>query len=129
MKRGIGIDLVEIIRIERSIGRPNFLTRWFGERELAEFRARGERPAYIAANFCAKEAFSKAIGTGLRGFELREVELLRDALGKPYLVFSGRAAEMVEALGLEFETSVSHTASYAVAVVAAYEKSLREDGK
>lgn len=124
MKRGIGIDLVEIGRIEKSMGNPNFLTRWFGRRELAEYETRGGKTSYIAANFCAKEAFSKAVGTGLRGFELREVELLRDPLGKPYLVFSGAAAGIVEDMGLEFETSVSHTQSYAVAVVAAY---ARED--
>lgn len=120
MKRGLGIDLVEIERIKKSIGNPHFLTRWFGGRELAEYESRGLRPSYIAANFCAKEAFSKAIGTGIRGFELREVELLRDELGKPYLVFSGGAAELVRNLGLEFETSISHTAKYSVAVVAAY---------
>lgn len=121
MKRGIGIDLVEISRIENSIKRPGFLKRWFGDRELAEYKSRGGKVSYIAANFCAKEAFSKAIGTGIRGFELREVELLRDALGKPYLNFSGKAAEIVDGLGVGFETSVSHTKDYAIAVVEAYE--------
>lgn len=122
MKRGIGIDLVEIERIENSIKRRGFLARWFGDRELAEYKSRGGRVSYIAANFCAKEAFSKAIGTGIRGFELREVELLRDALGKPYLVLSGKAAEIAASLGVEFETSVSHTKQYAVAVVEAFAK-------
>lgn len=122
MKCGIGIDLVEISRVESSIKRPNFLKRYFGDRELAEYESRGGRPSYIAANFCAKEAFSKAIGTGIRGFELREVELLRDPLGRPYLVFSGKAAEIVNRLGVEFQTSVSHTRQYAVAVVEAFGK-------
>lgn len=125
MKRGIGIDLVEIERIEKSIQNPRFLTRFFGERELLEYKARGGRSSYIAANFCAKEAFSKSIGTGIRGFELKEVELLRDDLGKPYLVFSGSAARIVDKMGLAFEVSASHTRQYAVAVVEAYRK---EDG-
>jgi len=116
---GIGIDLIEIERIEKSMAKTRFLTRFFGEGELSEYRARGKRSSYIAANFCAKEAFSKAIGTGIRDFELKEVELLRDHLGKPYLVFSGRAAKLVEEMGLTFETSVSHTKHYATAVVSA----------
>lgn len=116
---GIGVDLLEIKRMEKSAARGRFLTRFFGANELSEYRDRGERSSYIAANFCAKEAFSKAIGTGVRGFELKEVELLRGDLGKPHLVFSGKAAEIVKSMGLEFEASVSHTRHYAVAVVAA----------
>lgn len=119
-KHGLGIDLVEIPRIESSLKRFNFLTRCFGEHEIEEYKSRGSKASYIAANFCAKEAFSKAIGTGIRGFDLREVELLRDSMGKPYIAFSGRAAEMVKRLGFEFEVSVSHTKHYAVAVVEAY---------
>lgn len=120
MKCYIGIDMLEIERVEKSIRNKRFLTRFFGARELAEYAARGGKSNYIAANFCAKEAFSKAIGTGIRGFELREVELLRDGFGKPYLVFTGSAAEIVGRLNLEFETSVSHTKQYAVAVVQAF---------
>lgn len=117
---GIGIDLVEIARIEKSVANPRFLTKLFGGRELAEYKTRGGKSSYIAANFCAKEAFSKAIGTGIRGFSLCEVELLRDRLGKPYLAFTGEAAKIVKSMGLGFETSVSHTKEYAVAVVQAY---------
>jgi len=119
---GIGIDLIEIERIEKSMAKTRFLTRFFGEHEISEYRARGERSSYIAANFCAKEAFSKAIGTGIRSFALKEVELLRDSLGKPHLVFSGRAAKLVEDMGLAFEASVTHTKRYAAVVVIAVMK-------
>lgn len=120
MKRGVGIDLIEIDRIKKSVLNPNFLTRWFGGDEILEYNARGGKINYIAANFCAKEAFSKAIGTGIRGFGLKEVQLLRDGLGKPYLKLSGDAEKIAERLGLEFEASISHTKHYAVAIVEAY---------
>ncbi len=103
--RGIGIDIIEIARIKKSATNPRFLSRVFGAEELALYRERGQSPSFLAANFCAKEAFSKAVGTGVRGFELCEVQLLRDCLGKPYLSFSGAAARLVISLGLSFETT------------------------
>lgn len=122
MSIGLGVDLVEIPRIKKSLSNPHFTGRFFGPGELAEYMSRGDKASYIAANFCAKEAFSKALGTGVRGFSLREVELLRDALGKPYFSFSGNAAEIVKQRNLDFEVSVSHTKQYAVTVVIAYKK-------
>lgn len=126
MKKGVGIDLIEIERIRKSVSNPRFLTRCFGSGELLEYEARGGKINYIAVNFCAKEAFSKAIGTGVRGFRLKEVQLLRDGLGKPYLKLSGNAAKIAEQLGLDFEASVSHTKDYAVAIVEAHERGYDE---
>jgi holo-[acyl-carrier protein] synthase len=119
-RRGVGIDMLEISRIRKSALRPRFLSRAFGERELALYRERGSPASFLAANFCAKEAFSKALGTGVRGFELRDVQLLRDELGKPYLALSGKAKEL--AGDLDFEASVSHTKEHAVAIVICYNK-------
>ena len=62
-------------------------------------------------------AFAKALGTGLRGFALNEVEVLRDALGKPYFALSGRAAARAE--GLVFSLSLTHDGGYAAAFVVA----------
>ena len=114
-----GVDLVEVDRIRRSLENPRFLRRFFGERERLWLEAKGCPPHSVAANFCAKEAFSKALGTGVRGFALREVELLRDELGAPCFHLSGRARELAQAKGLIFSVSVSHTRELALAFVVA----------
>ena len=93
----IGIDMTTVSRIEKSCQKENFRNHVFTQAELDLFFNR-EKPKYssLAANFAAKEAFSKALGTGVRGFELTEVEILRDELGKPHFAFSGKAKEIVE---------------------------------
>ena len=115
-----GIDMIEIDRIETLLKDKPFLSRFFSEAEQSQYRGQGGRASYIAGSFCAKEAFSKAIGTGLSGFALHEVEVLRDELGKPRLSFSGNAKALVEQRRLSFDVSISHTKEYAVAVVIAY---------
>jgi holo-[acyl-carrier-protein] synthase len=112
----VGTDLVEIDRIRKSIQNPRFRERVFGETESARLALRGFPVESAAASFCAKEAFAKAIGTGLRGFRLREVELLHDEkTGRPKLALSGNALRL--AGNRRFSVSVTHTAQYASAVV------------
>ncbi|NMB30135.1 MAG: holo-ACP synthase [Clostridiales bacterium] len=117
-----GIDLIEIDRIKESIKNERFLKRVFSDLEISFFNERGHNPAVIAANFCVKEAFSKSIGTGIRGFSLNEVSVLRDALGAPYMEFTGRAKDIVSSMGLTFSVSITHTHIYASAIVIAYKK-------
>ena len=119
MKILLGNDLVDITRVERAMRNPRFCRRILGDTEYVQLEKRGFPPQSVAASFCAKEAFSKAIGTGVRGFSLCEVELLRRENGAPYLHFTGRAAELVRALEANFSVSVTHTAQYASVVVAA----------
>lgn len=119
-----GIDLVEIDRIAKSLESPAFVKHVFGERELTELRARGGHPEHFAGAFAAKEAFSKALGTGIRGFSLFEVELLHDALGAPYLALSGQAQALADQKGLDFAVSITHTKTCAAATVTAYTKGL-----
>ena len=115
-----GIDLIETERIRRSIRNPRFRSRVFGEAERSQLAARGFPVPSAAACFCAKEAFSKAVGTGLRAFDLRDVQLLRDEeTGRPFLALSGTALRL--AGGARFAVSVSHTKDYACAVVASEE--------
>jgi len=121
MNLHVGIDHLETSRIAKAMQNPRFLPRYFGVRELEYFERRKFSPATVAANFCAKEAFAKALGTGIRGFALREVELLREENGRPYLAFSGKAAELVNAGCMRFEVSVSHDRHYALAQVIGYE--------
>ena len=80
------------------------------------------RPETMAANFAAKEAFAKALGTGVRGFALGEVAVLRDSLGAPYFALSGRAKELAEGRGPAFSVSLTHTDELAAAFVVAWTK-------
>jgi holo-[acyl-carrier-protein] synthase len=113
----VGIDLVEIDRIEKSIKNPRFCSRVLGVTEYSQLEMRGFPVQSIAASFSAKEAFSKAMGTGLRGFSMNEVELLRGIDGKPTLKLSGRALQFARSCKLQFSVSVTHTRAYAAAVV------------
>ena len=96
---GIGIDLVKVARLKAAIERygERFLNRVFTPREIAycQARARGSASAF-ALRFAAKEAFSKALGVGLRqnGIRWREVEVTPNPRGKPEFSVSGRAADL-----------------------------------
>jgi holo-[acyl-carrier protein] synthase len=115
---GIGIDLVEIARLERALERrPRLRDRVFSDGELA-YADRHRRPArQLAARFAAKEAALKALGIG--GLRLHEVEVLGDDRGRPRLELRGKAAEVAGAQELELSVSLSHEREIAVAIVAA----------
>lgn len=117
-----GIDMVEVSRIQKSVEKDEkFLTRFFGatERELFNTKNKYQR---IAGNFAAKEAFSKVLGTGIVGFSLNEVQVLRNELNAPYLEFSGKALEIVKQRNLDFSVSISHTNDNAIAIVIGFTK-------
>lgn len=114
----VGTDLVQIERIQKAMKHPSFLQRVFGQRELEELEGRGCPPQSVAGAFAAKEAFSKALGTGIKGFSLKEVEVLHLPGGKPYFYLSGAALE--QAGGRVFDLSISHDGGFATAVTIAY---------
>lgn len=122
MEFKIGIDSVEIERIRKSIEKDSFIKRVYGEQELEELRKKNMPAQSAAACFCAKEAFSKAIGTGVTGFNLNEVETLHDEKGKPFLVFSGDAKKIIDESGFSFDISITHTDTVATAAVIAFKK-------
>lgn len=113
-----GIDAVEISRIEHSLKSDGFKKRVYGSRELEELE--NKKAESFAGAFCAKEAFSKALGTGIRGFSLNEVQVLHDGYGAPYFYFTGNAEKIVREKGLEFSLSITHTEAFATASVIAY---------
>lgn len=113
-----GVDAVEIRRIAKSIQRPGFLERFFSEEEREYFESKKNAPQTVAGHFAAKEAFSKAMGTGLSGFELRTVRVIHDHRGKPFLSLAGSAAELGE--GWSFSLSITHTITTATAFVVAW---------
>ena len=118
----VGVDIIEIKRIRQVFQRhgERFLRRVYTEAEIAYCRGRVPE---LAARFAAKEAVSKALGTGIvgrGGIFWREVEVLPDARGKPLVHLHGRAQDRAEALGLkEFAISLSHSREYALAFVVA----------
>ena len=116
---GIGIDVVEVARIEDAIGRHGepFLQRIFtaGEREYCESR---KHPAlHYAARFAAKEAAVKALGTGIGAHaSLRDLEVVRDAAGAPGLQLGGAAAAYAREHGITgILVSLTHARAYAAA--------------
>jgi holo-[acyl-carrier protein] synthase len=118
---GIGVDIVEIARFERFLkeGNDSLFQRLFTEVELGYCSAKRNAAQHYALRFGAKEAFMKALGTGLRdGLSWKDMEVVNDALGKPELRLSGRALEMFGVLGLSScFLSLSHDAGAAVAMV------------
>jgi len=120
---GIGVDLVKVARLAAAIERfgERFLSRVFTPQEIAhcQRRTRGRASAF-ALRFAAKEAFSKALGVGLRrdGIRWKEVEVVPNPLGKPELQVTGRAAELCAAAGLTaLHLSLTDENDQALAVV------------
>jgi len=118
---GIGTDMIEIERIDRSIRRfgERFLARVFTPAEIA-FCQRKKAPAEsFAARFAAKEAAAKALGTGIaHGISWLEIEVVRAPGSAPTLVLHGRAAQHASSLGVRRASlSLTHSRSTALAVV------------
>ena len=122
MIAGTGIDMLEISRCRFLLQKHRDLSRIFGSDELRSINHAKDAARVFASCFCAKEAFSKALGTGIRGFGLNDVQLLHDELGKPFLLLSGQALAISESLGLTFHVSITHTGSTAAAFVVAEKK-------
>ncbi|MDP2662222.1 MAG: holo-ACP synthase [Dehalococcoidia bacterium] len=115
----VGVDLIEIGRVAKALSRwgERFLYRVYTAREIVFCRGRVPE---LAARFAAKEAVSKALGTGMRGVAWREIEVLPDGRGKPYVYLHGRARRRAEHLGLDhFAISLSHSRDDAIAFVTA----------
>jgi len=111
---GTGIDIIEIARVERAAGKPSFMARLFTPSELETLKERNVESA--AGAFAAKEAISKALGTGIDGMDWQDMEILHDERGRPFARLSGRAQARLEAVGgKRLHISISHSREYAVA--------------
>lgn len=117
---GIGIDLTNIERFEKWIDNETFCSRYFAEEELLYIRSRGRGAVYsLAAGFAAKEAFGKALGTGLAGMSLKGIIVLRNEKGKPYFQFDNAIWGKLELCGKGpvVHLSLSHESQWAIAQV------------
>ncbi|MCU0589619.1 MAG: holo-ACP synthase [Syntrophobacteraceae bacterium] len=118
---GVGIDLIRVDRLESSLARwgGRFEKRVFTRAELEACAGRRRRASCLAMRFAAKEAFVKALGTGMRApVTWCDVEVRSSALGKPFIVLSERAAEYCARLGLHaWHVSLTDDGDYGAAVV------------
>ena len=114
---GVGTDIVEIERIKKALDKHGFSKRFFTEEEQ---KMSGNKVVMLADNFAVKEAVSKALGTGVRGFVLKDIEVLRDELGKPYVNLYGGALDIynnLNAKNLQVSISNTDTLSQAICII------------
>jgi holo-[acyl-carrier protein] synthase len=118
---GIGTDIVAVERFQRFIdsGNTAIIDRLFTPAERTRCTNRKDMASCLAARFAAKEAFLKALGTGLRdGLSWLDMEVTNDSLGKPVLSLSGKASELFHANKLfRIHLSLSHDGGNAIAMV------------
>jgi holo-[acyl-carrier protein] synthase len=118
---GIGTDIVEYLRIEKMFARygVRFAERILSERELPELGGHVDQARFLAKRFAAKEAFAKAVGSGLRHpVSLRRIGVVHDGLGKPALQFDETLRTYLAQLGINgHHVSISDERDFIVAFV------------
>ena len=120
----VGIDIIEVGRIRKVFEKhgERFLQRVYTEREIWQCRGKATR---LAGRFAAKEAISKALGTGLHGVAWREMEIVQLRSGRPTVTLHGNAKQRAELLGLSaFDVSIADLAEFSIAVAVAVQTSL-----
>ncbi len=117
MINGIGVDIIEISRIKRAIERnANFINKMFSKNEIEYLKSRNMRAESVAGRFAAKEAVAKALGTGFRGFDFKDIEIDITTLGKPIVLLKGKAKKMDKRWGkYKIHLSISHSRENAIA--------------
>lgn len=111
---GIGTDIVEIDRVLKAAENKRFLTKYFSEKENELIN---QNENICASNFCAKEAFVKAYGTGFRNIEPKDIEILRNELGKPYINLIGKAKNLFNGEQVSIFLTISHSQKYVTSTV------------
>jgi holo-[acyl-carrier protein] synthase len=114
---GIGTDIIEISRVEKAVNNTSsFISKFFTHEEITYFESVRFKAETLAGTFAAKEAVAKALGTGFREFGLKDIEVLRDSLGKPYVNCLGKAQKLCTDKNIDkIHVSIAHCKDYAVA--------------
>lgn len=117
MVKGIGIDIIEIDRIRQAIKKnKGFIDRIFTEDEKKIFEDKNYLPQTVAGFFAAKEAVAKALGTGIRNMQWKDIEILKDHLGKPYVKLHNNAKNLAYSMNIDkILISISHSKENAIA--------------
>ena len=119
---GIGVDIVENIRIHKSLKNVSFIERVFSRTEILLAKNIKNKKSYYSKRFAAKEAFSKAIGTGFRdNLNFRDITIINDKLGKPSFVVTDKIKKIVKKKfkisSFDFFLSISDEKKYSIAYV------------
>ena len=119
---GIGTDIVNINRIKKSIKNKNFINRLFNEKEIKRCSKQSNKANCFAKRFAAKEAFSKALGTGIsKGLSFKEITVYNIKTGKPKIRLSGKTKKLVNKIikkkNINIFLSLSDDKPFAVATI------------
>ena len=119
---GIGVDIVENIRIHKSLKNVSFIKRVFSSSEISLAKNTTNKKSYYSKRFAAKEEFSKAIGTGFRGnLNFKDITIINDKLGKPSFVVTDKIKVIVKKQfnisSFDFFLSISDEKNYSIAYV------------
>ena len=119
---GVGTDIIKISRINSSIKKVSFIRRIFNEKEILKCKKQNKSASCFAKRFAAKEAFSKALGTGVRkGINFNEIVILNDQNGRPFIKLLGKTKLKIEKKfkkkKIKILLSLSDEDNYAVAFV------------
>jgi holo-[acyl-carrier protein] synthase len=116
---GIGVDMTTVDRFASWIDKPELIDRFFHSEEKCCDKSTGYMKEHYAARFAAKEAFGKALGTGITGFKLCDLYIKNDEKGKPELIVTGSAQKKLEEIygDCKIFVSLSHEKNNAIAVV------------
>lgn len=120
---GMGTDIERVDRFAQIVENERRLSGLFCENEAAYIKQHKNAAQTACGMYCAKEAFAKALGTGIRGFRVKDIEIAHDDAGAPYIILCGSALKLWGSKNLQFWVSISHTKEYSTAVVIACEQS------
>ena len=119
---GIGVDIVENIRINKSLKKSQFINRIFTPSEILIAKKLKDKKSYYSKRFAAKEAFAKSLGTGFKdGLNFKDISVINDKKGKPLFIISDKLKKLVKKKfkisNFDFFLSISDEKKYSIAYV------------
>ena len=118
---GVGIDIVECLRVEKSLKNKKFVTRIFSSKEILLSKKYSNKINYYSKRFAAKESFVKSIGTGFRNkINFKDISVVNDSLGKPFFIINKKIKNAIfkkfNTNNYEFLLSISDEKNYSIAI-------------
>lgn len=117
---GVGVDIVQVDRIQKNIEKQKFIDKVYTDKEKEYLTKRKFNHQTAAGLFAAKEAVSKALGTGISGFSITDIEIVKDEFDKPEILLYNNALKISKDKGIDkINISISHEKDYAIAFAVA----------